>query len=186
MTHFSNNQCLDSSWWVTSVQAGFEVFGGGGVGLTSSAFVSNQNQITTCNSPTFWYPDADGDGFGDGNSGPVLQCVAPAGYVADSTDCCDSDPNAHPGQTALFSAPDACGSFDYNCDGILESQAPFGGCQIQPDGTCPNMAWQQSETGDPCGSIPPEGPEFCGAFPFDPPGTCRPVGGTGGVTVVCQ
>jgi hypothetical protein len=41
---------------------------------------------------TTWYADVDGDTFGDAALSQ-LSCVQPAGYVADSTDCSDSDPN---------------------------------------------------------------------------------------------
>jgi len=39
----------------------------------------------------WWYPDIDGDGFGDFNGG-VAACDAPFGYIADGTDCDDTDP----------------------------------------------------------------------------------------------
>ncbi len=32
-------------------------------------------------------------------------------------DCCDTDPQVHPGQTSYFSVASACGSFDYDCNG---------------------------------------------------------------------
>jgi cellulase/cellobiase CelA1 len=38
--------CLNDDWWVTSVQAGFELFNGG-VGLASKHFTSNVNGVTT-------------------------------------------------------------------------------------------------------------------------------------------
>ncbi|MES2642945.1 MAG: MopE-related protein [Myxococcota bacterium] len=38
-----------------------------------------------------WYVDADGDGFGDSADLGVESCGAPAGYVADHTDCDDAD-----------------------------------------------------------------------------------------------
>jgi subtilisin-like proprotein convertase family protein len=48
----------------------------------------------TCESglpPGRWYPDADGDGYGDAAATPTVACDAPAGFVADDTDCDDTD-----------------------------------------------------------------------------------------------
>ena len=39
---------------------------------------------------TEWYPDSDGDGYGDA-AGRVLACDAPPGHVADPGDCDDGD-----------------------------------------------------------------------------------------------
>lgn len=39
-----------------------------------------------------WFPDKDGDGFGNGNM-PAQFCHAPQGYVRNHTDCNDSDPS---------------------------------------------------------------------------------------------
>jgi hypothetical protein len=43
-----------------------------------------------------WYADLDGDGFGDPNDA-LAACAQPAGYVADNTDCDDTDPDVFPG-----------------------------------------------------------------------------------------
>lgn len=40
---------------------------------------------------TLWYTDADGDGYGDANTG-VNSCIQPNGTVADASDCNDQDP----------------------------------------------------------------------------------------------
>ncbi len=72
-----------------------------------------------------YYLDFDGDGYGD-SSHSIVACSPPSGYVLQGGDLCDSnpgDPNAHPGQTAYFYTPDACGSFDYNCDGTAFPQS---------------------------------------------------------------
>jgi len=45
-----------------------------------------------------FYPDADGDGYGS-VSGRILACSAPSGYLADSSDCNDGNPNVYPGAT---------------------------------------------------------------------------------------
>ena len=57
-----------------------------------------------------WYADADADGYGDASS-PTVACDAPAGYLADNTDCDDTDADAYPG------AAEVCGGADLDCDG---------------------------------------------------------------------
>ncbi|MBA3649156.1 MAG: T9SS type A sorting domain-containing protein [Chitinophagales bacterium] len=41
-----------------------------------------------------FYADSDGDGYGKGTSS-IQGCIAPEGYVSDSTDCNDNDSTAH-------------------------------------------------------------------------------------------
>ena len=43
-------------------------------------------------------------------------------------DCCDSDPDVHPGQTAYFTTPSQCGGFDYDCDGAATPQYGVASC----------------------------------------------------------
>jgi len=105
-----------------------------------------------------FYLDSDGDHYGVGTG--IKQCgtTPPTGYASQAGDCCDSDANAYPGQTATFTAADACGSFDYNCDGneTPKSNGPTncgtplcafvsGVCTYQGGCTCSNIA------SDPCG-----------------------------------
>jgi len=58
---------------------------------------------------TLFYQDSDGDLYGD-----VLikrkRCVAPAGFVADSTDCDDTNGSINPGETEI------CNGWDDDCD----------------------------------------------------------------------
>jgi hypothetical protein len=61
-------------------------------------------------SQTTLYPDTDGDGYGDPSG--TLWCDAPSGWVADDSDCVDSDAGIHPGATDA----DADGT-DSDCDG---------------------------------------------------------------------
>jgi hypothetical protein len=73
-----------------------------------------------------FFRDADGDGYGVTASSLSLcepaDAPPPVGYAVRTGDCCDSDGRAHPGVTGYFSTVDGCGSFDWNCDGVLERQ----------------------------------------------------------------
>lgn len=64
-------------------------------------------------SPTLWYRDMDFDGFGNPASS-VLTCFPPFGYVADNTDCDDSDFDVKP------FAPELCDNKDNDCDGMVD------------------------------------------------------------------
>ncbi len=66
-----------------------------------------------------WYEDADGDGYGEA-SVTTTDCDAPAGYVADDTDCDDGDDTVNPGEV------DVCDTLDNDCDGSKDN-----------DGLCP-------------------------------------------------
>ncbi len=60
-----------------------------------------------------FYLDSDEDGFGDPNTS-VLNCAAPNGYVTNSLDCDDADPEVNPNQTEI------CDGKDNNCDGNID------------------------------------------------------------------
>ena len=79
---------------------------------------NNCDGLTDDDDPTItgqstWYADTDGDGFGDA-SASVLACNMPTGYVADNTDCDDTEANAYPGNTEV------CDGIDNNCDGQID------------------------------------------------------------------
>ena len=64
-----------------------------------------------------WFPDADGDGFGDLDfilAPPVWACAAPEGLVNNNFDCDDADPGIHP------DAPEVCNDVDDDCDGMVD------------------------------------------------------------------
>ncbi|MFH1463365.1 MAG: putative metal-binding motif-containing protein [Pseudomonadota bacterium] len=60
-----------------------------------------------------WYLDRDSDGYGDPTT-YVEQCLCPSGYVADDTDCDDTEPAHHPG------ADEYCNGEDDDCDGTVD------------------------------------------------------------------
>lgn len=63
-----------------------------------------------------WYADTDGDSYGDLAAG-VIACDAPAGTVADSTDCDDTEAARFPGN------PEVCDSLDNDCDDRVDEGA---------------------------------------------------------------
>ncbi|MFH1464551.1 MAG: MopE-related protein [Pseudomonadota bacterium] len=66
-----------------------------------------------------WYADDDADGYGD----PTLTtaaCTLPDDFVADATDCDDTDPDIHPG------ADEHCDGADEDCDGAVDDDAVDG------------------------------------------------------------
>lgn len=74
--------------------------------------------------PVTWYADGDSDGFGSAETTEDA-CDAPSGFVADSTDCDDTDAAVYPG------ARDACGDgVDADCAGGEDDCALSGDVDI--------------------------------------------------------
>ena len=61
--------------------------------------------------------DQDGDGH------------LAAGPPCFGDDCCDTDANVHPGQTAYFTSASLCGGYDYDCDGASTPEYGVANCQ---------------------------------------------------------
>ena len=59
---------------------------------------------------TLYYPDGDGDGFGDETDAGVLLCEQPSGTVADNSDCDDEEGEINPDATEV------CDGIDNDCD----------------------------------------------------------------------
>ncbi len=66
-----------------------------------------------------WYADTDGDGYGDASAFNIA-CDAPAGHVADDTDCDDADGGINPGATERCDF----GNVDDDCDGLANAADP--------------------------------------------------------------
>jgi hypothetical protein len=62
---------------------------------------------------TTFFADSDSDAYGD-STDSTEACAAPAGYVADNTDCDDTDAAVNPGAT------EECNDIDDNCDGGVD------------------------------------------------------------------
>ena len=84
-----------------------------------------------------WYPDTDGDGFGDDGQPSILTCTPPSGY-GEGGDCDDIDPTSYPG------ADELCDSVDNDCDGTVDEDV--GGQFWYPDADGDGF-------GDPAGAI---------------------------------
>ncbi|MFK7807264.1 MAG: HYR domain-containing protein [Saprospiraceae bacterium] len=76
-----------------------------------------------------YYPDADGDGYGDANSLPVSYCIAPQDSVTNNLDCDDSTPLVNPGLEEI-----CADGLDNNCNGDTDEDA------IPPTVTCTNFS----------------------------------------------
>src|SRR5262245_2836687 len=74
---------------------------------------NNCNGQTDESVTSTFYPDQDLDTYGSATGG-VQGCSAPAGYVANNTDCNDSDTRIHPG------VAEVCDNRDNNCNGQID------------------------------------------------------------------
>ena len=66
---------------------------------------------------SWWYPDTDGDSFGDPGGSLVQSCAEPSDHVADATDCDDTDPEINPGAAEICNngQDDDCDGTDNGC-----------------------------------------------------------------------
>ncbi len=83
-----------------------------------------------------WYPDLDGDGFGD-PAFPVQACAAPAFHVAVAGDCDDTSAASFPGN------PEVCDDRDNDCAAGVDDGLPLN--TLSPDAD--KDGW-----GDPAGA----------------------------------
>ncbi|MDC6364023.1 MULTISPECIES: DUF6443 domain-containing protein [Flavobacteriaceae] len=67
----------------------------------------------TRGTPSTYYRDFDQDNYGDANN-TKLSYGQPSGYVTNSSDCVDSNPNIHPGATEINDG------VDNDCDGQVD------------------------------------------------------------------
>ena len=117
-----------------------------------------------------WYPDDDGDGYGD-YARAAVGCAQPPGTTEDFHDCDDTDAAVHPG-----ASDDVCNGVDDDCDGDFDEgadgtstfytdadadgagdpEAPVIGCTVPP-GTVEHA----DDCDDDCADCHPGGTEVC-------------------------
>ena len=131
------------------------------------------------------YRDADGDGYGD----PAVSVVGslgsvPAGYVANATDCDDTNPAIHPG------AAETCNGIDDKCNGqedeglgnTLYRDADgdgYGNAAISQFTCFTPAGWSTLSTdcNDANASVHPGAPEACNNIDDDCNGLVDDIGG---------
>ena len=101
---------------------------------------------------TYFFLDADGDGFGD-DSESIFICTAPSGYIEDNTDCDDSSADTFPG-SAEQDSPTACMK-DADGDGygerwVLENIVSGTDCDDDNDAISPSAVEICNEIDDDC------------------------------------
>ena len=99
-----------------------------------------------------WFADADADSYGDANTS-MNACEMPEGYVADNTDCDDSDAELNP--ATLWYA-------DADSDGYGDAGNSSESCE-QPSG----FVADSSDCNDDDDSINPDGVEVCDGLDND-------------------
>jgi hypothetical protein len=117
-----------------------------------------------------WYADSDSDGYGDVVATDI-DCWQPTGYVADSTDCDDTDGSVNPAATEI------CDYIDNNCDGNVDEDSASGASTWYADSdsdgygnaaTADIDCWQptgyvsdSTDCDDTNGSVNPAATEIC-------------------------
>ncbi len=84
-------------------------------GTIDDADTSVDNSVAT-GGGIFLYNDADSDGYGNISGTPIQRCNAVANYVADNTDCNDSNSAVNPAEIEICDAAD----IDENCNGLAD------------------------------------------------------------------
>jgi Putative metal-binding motif len=125
----------------------------GGTDCDDTNFAINPSAAEICNEvdddcdgtiddgtmPVNWYPDVDDDTFGDASGAPMSSCMPIVGRVTNSDDCDDADEDVHPQdprRPTFFAMPRGDGSYDYDCNGVIEKNVGLPRCGLGGRNTC--------------------------------------------------
>jgi hypothetical protein len=101
-------------------QSGNAAAGTGNVEIDEIRAGATWYQVTPCNTPTTYYADVDGDGFGNINA-PVNSCLPLPGLVLNSLDCNDTSALVNPNTVWYADADgDGFGDFDSTTTGCTQ------------------------------------------------------------------
>jgi hypothetical protein len=99
--------------------AAFEICDPDDVDEDCDTLSDDDDSGTLTSGMTVWYPDGDGDGYGDEDGPGSRQCDPDATYlVTDNTDCDDGDGAVNPGEDEICDADDT----DENCNGLADDE----------------------------------------------------------------
>jgi hypothetical protein len=104
-----------------------------------------------------YYPDADSDLHGDVSDAGEYTCAPQLGWVADNTDCDDSDDTVHEGAAEL------CDAIDNDCDGSPDAS--------EVDGDLDGYMICEGDCDDDDGTVYPGATEDCNGVDDDCDGT---------------
>jgi hypothetical protein len=112
-------------------------------------------------SPTIWYFDGDGDGYGA--SPTAAQCTQPVGYSPSGGDCDDSLASVSP------AAAEACNGLDDNCNTVVDEGNPDSGasCTTVYPGVCAAGTTACFQGVLICNQINASGSEVCNGLDDD-------------------
>lgn len=94
-----------------------------------------------------WYPDGDGDGFGDPDGEPVHACLPPdAGWASNADDCDDERANAN------VRGDEVCNGLDDDCDEAVD-EAPDGHPECADACCSDTLVCDEGACLIPCGTV---------------------------------
>ncbi|MFO0596693.1 MAG: putative metal-binding motif-containing protein [Myxococcaceae bacterium] len=117
-----------------------------------------------------YYPDVDGDGFGDASAQAESSCAPIGGKVLNNSDCNDASATVKP------NAPEVCNASDDDCDGQVDEGLTFtnyypdqdgdgfGAQGVAPQNSCLPVAGKvtsNTDCNDMLASVKPGAPEVC-------------------------